>query len=135
VNFNSATTTSAVLSVYASNGCGNSPVRSKTITVNLNCKLEADVPVAESQQLSFSSLSLYPNPTSGKAMIEFDATKDCRYKLIVYDFTGRILINEDLVAVEGLNSKEINLENVAKGIYMVSVRAGERAQTLRLIVE
>ena len=49
---------------------------------------------------------------------------------------GKVLISENLSVVAGYNTKEINLENVSKGIYMISVQTEDgNAQSLRLIVE
>jgi hypothetical protein len=46
------------------------------------------------------------------------------------------MISENVTAIEGFNSKEINLENVASGIYFITLQTeGGEAKTLRLIVE
>ena len=83
-----------------------------------------------------NSLVAYPNPTTGKATITFNSDRDAKYSLKVVDVIGRVLISENISAVEGYNMKEINLENVAKGLYLVSVQTeGGQAQTLRLVVE
>ena len=49
---------------------------------------------------------------------------------------GKVLINEDVAVVEGYNMKEVNLGNVAKGMYFISVQTeGVKAKTMRIIVE
>ena len=46
------------------------------------------------------------------------------------------MIDDSVSAKEGYNEKEINLENVAKGLYFISVQTeGAEAKTLRIIVE
>ena len=81
-------------------------------------------------------MNAYPNPTSGKATVTFTSDRTAKYSLRVVDMIGKVLISQDVAVVEGYNTKEINLENVAKGIYLISVQTEEgNAQTLRLIVE
>ena len=49
---------------------------------------------------------------------------------------GKIIILENVSAEEGYNSVELNLENVVKGIYFISLEAeNSEDKTLRLIVK
>ena len=83
-----------------------------------------------------NSLVAFPNPTNGKATITFNSDRQAKYSLKVEDMTGRGLINEIISAVKGSNTKEINLANVAKGLYLVSVQSEDnKAKTLRIVVE
>lgn len=73
------------------------------------------------------SISLYPNPTSGKATLEVKGlTKSV--DVFIYDITGRYLKTYNLQA----NQKELNIDltGFAKGIYQVKVFN----QTKKLIV-
>ena len=105
------------------------------MSVSLGCKLAADGTeiVSESNMQAFEA---YPNPTSGKVKIAFNSLISARYSLKVVDVIGKILVNRDLTAVEGQNEMDINLENVAKGLYFISLQQenGE-SETLRLVVE
>jgi hypothetical protein len=135
LKFYNATSSSTVVSVKANNSCGSSAVRTKTVSINTSCKVAADGSEV-TEAIALTSFTAYPNPTSGKATITFDSDRDAKYSLKVVDMIGRVMISENVSAVEGFNSKEINLENVAKGIYLISVQTeGDEAQTLRLIVE
>ena len=54
----------------------------------------------------------------------------------VVDLVGRVLISEDLNVISGFNKVDLNLENVAKGMYMVTIQTeGMNVQTLRIVVE
>ena len=131
VKFTTSTSSTVTLTVKANNSCGSSSAVSKTIAVNLSCRTSEDSPIVNEQ-----SLSAYPNPTSGKATVSFTADRNAKYTMKVVDMIGNILVNESISATEGFNTNEINLENVAKGIYLISVQTeGEEAQTMRLIVE
>jgi hypothetical protein len=133
INFNTAVSTSAVISVTASNACGTSIARTKTVPVNLTCKVADN---ASNTAFIAESLTAYPNPTSGKATISFTSNVSAKYSLKVTDVIGRIMISDNISAAEGYNTKEINLENVAKGLYFITLQTeGSESQTLRLVVE
>jgi hypothetical protein len=135
IDFRTSTSSSVTVCVTASNGCGTSIARCKTISVNLSCKLD-DNKNANTSIGSIDALIAYPNPTSGNATIAFNSASDANYLIKVVDVIGRIMINETISAVEGYNTKDINLENVAKGLYFISVQTeGGETKTLRLIVE
>jgi len=134
VKFTTQTQPTALLSVTVNNACGTSGPVTKTIVVNLNCKTSGD---DESfVAVTGSSLNAYPNPTSGKATVTFNAEQNGNYVIKVIDVLGKTMVFESISAVEGYNMKEIDLTGVAKGMYFVTLQAeGMESQTLRLIVE
>ena len=124
--------------VKAVNCKDDSGERSRNISKTSGCRLSANGTVIESviATEALSALKAFPNPTSGKAMVEFTSDRTARYSLKVVDMIGKVLISENVSVVKGYNTKDINLENMAKGIYLISVQTEEgNAQTLRLIVE
>ncbi len=129
VNFNSATSATAVITVNAVNGCGFSQPGKKVVAVNLGCR-NAD------NMVSAADFSAYPNPTNGMITVNFQATKSAKYSVKVIDLLGNVMINNVVSATEGANMQELNLSNVAKGMYLLSIETeGTTAQTLRVVVE
>jgi hypothetical protein len=129
VNFNTATSSPSVLRVNAINGCGSSQPGGLTIATNMFCRT-AD------EMLSTTTAVAYPNPTSGKTIVSFNANNDGKYSMKVLDMIGNVIVNEIVNAKAGINSNEIDLSNAAKGIYMISLRAENgTTETVRLIVE
>ncbi len=128
INFNTATSSLAIITMNAVNACGASQPRKKTLTVNLGCRLaDGSVP---------GSLSLYPNPTNGMAKLSFNAETAAVYIVKVTDLLGNIVSIEEVHAAIGSNMQEVNLSNAAKGMYLISLESeGVPAQTLRLVVE
>jgi hypothetical protein len=136
IRFTTATSTTAVISVTASNACGVSSPRTKTVNVNLGCKVSDDAIISNESTDIFENLTVYPNPTSGKVNITFNAIRDAKYSLKVIDMIGKIQLSTDVNMTEGYNSKELNLEYVAKGIYLISIQTeGLDAKVIRLVVE
>jgi len=125
------------LKVKSVNCKDHSGDRHKTVGHTVGCRVSSStVANAVISTEPLSALVAYPNPTNGKATISFTSDRTAKYSMKVVDMIGKVLINETLSVVEGYNMKEINLENMSKGIYMISVQTEEgNAQTLRLIVE
>ena len=129
VNFNSATATTAIITVNAVNACGYSQPGKKTIAVNLGCRNASDL----SSSVDFSA---YPNPTAGLLNVSFQAEKSAKYMVKVIDLLGNVVISDVISVTEGANMQELNLSNVAKGMYLLSIETeGMTAQTLRVVVE
>ena len=117
------------LSVYASNGCGNS-APSAPFGVSVICRM------AQMSQGSLLDATLYPNPTVGTTTLKFETSKAGDYQVSLVDITGQIMQTETVTAVEGLNMHELDMSTYAKGLYMVRLeRAGEPMQVLRISVE
>jgi hypothetical protein len=133
VKFTGATSASVTITVTASNVyCGSSATTSKVVAVNMGCReSEAEInPV-----ITARSLSIYPNPSSGRAILSFTSAENAKCILKVTDLTGRELISETLNVIEGHNEKTIDLENSSKGIYLVTIVSDNgKTETLRLII-
>jgi hypothetical protein len=129
VNYTGATSSTVTLSVAATNQCGLSNPSKKNISVNLLCR--------ETQPgFTGEALTAFPNPTTGRVTVNFQSSSEDRYSLRVVDLLGKLIYSSDVNAVAGLNVKDIDLSNVAKGVYLLNLQsqAGD-SQTLRLIVE
>ena len=136
VRFTATTTTSVTLTVRANNACGSSVIRSRTITVNPNCKVTGEPQNADEPVSAIESLLVFPNPTNGRTTISFTADRSALYALKITDILGRVVLTEQLHAMEGTNSKIINLENAVKGLYFVSLHTEDgEEKTLKLLIE
>ncbi len=125
--------------VKASNCKGNSGDKIKNVVKGAGCRIavgeDANVDPANANQ-ALSTLTVYPNPTPGKATVAFVSDRNAKYELKVVDLIGKVMIKEDMLVKEGYNEREINLENVAKGMYFISVQTeGKETEVLRIIVE
>ena len=122
--------------VKAVNCFDHSGNRTRNVAKDVGCRLSPDASVTESVNVTeaLSALTAYPNPTSGKVKVTFNSDRNAKYTLKVVDMIGNVLINESIPVVEGYNLKEINLKNIAEGIYMISVQTeDDDAKTLRMI--
>jgi hypothetical protein len=114
------------VSVNAINDCGISATR--TYAVAVTCR--------EAQQLnSDGSFSLYPNPTTGKVKLSFNASSNEIAKVQVTDLMGRNVHSFDFTVVQGMNEYEADLSTLAKGVYMLHFSSGEINQVVKITVE
>ena len=87
----------------------------------------------ESNQSNFQpqpteALSFYPNPiTDGKLYI---LSKNAMTREItVFDVLGKVVFKTTT------QSKEINLQSIQAGIYMIRIKEGEQTSTKKLIIK
>ena len=81
------------------------------------------------------NLNVYPNPVHDRITVEFNATASGNYSLNIMDMTGRLLSTAANTSIEGLNTQVIDVSNLAKGMYMLELRASDSSEKLRIVVE
>ncbi|MBL0031909.1 MAG: T9SS type A sorting domain-containing protein [Bacteroidetes bacterium] len=132
VNYTTATSSSAIVRVNAINGCGASQPGTVIVNVNLFCRTAAE----DSETMLSGEIKAYPNPTSGNVTVDFSSEIDTEVLLTVSDLTGKIVVSNIIEAIQGGNSKEIELNNLSKGIYMLNLRSDKSvSESIRLVVE
>lgn len=132
VNYTTATSSSAIVRVNAINGCGASQPGTVIVNVNLFCRTAAE----DSETMLSGEIKAYPNPTSGNVTVDFSSEIDTEVLLTVSDLTGKIVVSNIIEAIQGSNSKEIELNNLSKGIYMLNLRSDKSvSESIRLVVE
>ena len=103
-------------------GCPNGPIReqnSSSITSASNG----------------SDFTVYPNPASSLVTVDFISGNTSNYLIKLVDVTGRVVISESNVSVEGENYIQLNVSNLSKGIYMISVQKDNSTSFKKVIVQ
>jgi hypothetical protein len=80
-----------------------------------------------------NSLLVYPNPTSGVLTLSFDAPSSS-IDLQLTDVTGKVVISRELKNLAGKHEEELDLSDLANGMYMLRVDT-ESGTVLRRIVK
>jgi hypothetical protein len=131
INYSSSLSNSAVIRANANNACGASQPGQLTVAVNLFCRT-SDEDLTDVATV----LGAYPNPTSGKATVSFNATSESRYLVKVTNMLGEAVAIEIVNAIIGNNTREIDLTGLARGVYVLSVSSKDDAtESIRLIVK
>ncbi len=75
-----------------------------------------------------------PNPAEGKSVIKFNVPTDGKSKLKVFNTLGKIVHEENLQAVKGENTFEINGKDFAEGMYIYSVEFNGKSLTKKMVI-
>lgn len=115
--------------LFATNACGN--------TVQLDPPYDFSVTDRAS---SFALESSYPNPTRGQTTMAFSIAESNPVTLTVYDVMGRkVATVVDATLSSGThtvtwNGRAEGGEELASGVYLVRLKAGDQVQTRRLTI-
>jgi hypothetical protein len=83
---------------------------------------------ANTQPQPTEALSFYPNPiTDGKLYITSKSVAS--REITVFDVLGKVVFRTTT------HSKEINLQAIQPGIYMIRIKEGEQTSTKKLIIK
>ncbi|MBC7641850.1 MAG: T9SS type A sorting domain-containing protein [Flavobacterium sp.] len=83
---------------------------------------------------NFENFSLYPNPNNGNFTVKFDSGSNSKINITVNDIRGR-KISEKNYNNTGLFSENIQLNNVQSGIYLVTIKDGEKQIVKKIVIE
>jgi subtilisin-like proprotein convertase family protein len=95
--------------------------------------LDPDAPVATSEPSPKPKIALFPNPNNGQATILLPFEADQEVLIQVSDMQGRILHQQQ--AGQGSRQIELNIPELPGGLYLVSVRMGDRMFVEKMVVE
>ncbi len=127
-----------------SNCAGGSSDYSATITFTTpgNGMSQTNEPIfSETDNASFrlsgeynATLAVYPNPTAGDVLMEYNAASAGQAHIDVVDAMGRIVFSVSTVVQAGPNSVELALPQMPDGIYLLRLLAGEQTTLQRIVV-
>jgi hypothetical protein len=115
-------TVAGSVTVKAGNACGtNATARSLAVTLSVACR--------EAVADEVETISLYPNPASEMATLNFSAVKEGDYQIQVINALGQSGYRMEGKAFEGSNTVDLNLETLKPGLHIVQlVQDGSRQQ-------
>jgi hypothetical protein len=136
VNGNGTTTQSQSYS-FSDNevGGGTYSYRLKQVDFNGTFSYSNEIEVDVASPLTFSLSQNYPNPFNPTTKINYSIPFDSKVTISVYTVTGELvaeLVNENVVA--GSHSVDFNGSNLASGMYIYKMAAGNFTQTNKMIL-
>lgn len=84
---------------------------------------------------STEAFSISPNPSNGNFSVNVQTTSLGSSQILIFDITGKIIKSENIEIVNGIIRKDFNLENEAKGVYLLQVKCGEEKYTKKIILK
>jgi hypothetical protein len=125
MNFGPTASTTRLITVKASNTCGTSTAKSLNVVSSI-CVRES---------LDATNITVYPNPASSFVNVSFNVEQSQQATISLRDAAGRIVYSEAIDATAGLNNQEVELSNLASGVYFVQLQTATATEISRLIVE
>ncbi len=99
-------------------------------TNNISVKAKKDCQGEFTQKIVIGSLiTAYPNPVKNRLTVE-TGTND-KVNINVFSFSGQLLISKNTKSDTGL--AEVDMQNLASGIYLVSVNTPNSTSTFKII--
>jgi hypothetical protein len=106
------------------NGCLSDTAFYEVITTDIN-QIEGNI----------LSLDIYPNPSRDVFNISFTSVQKQDLKVRIRNLIGEELISDDLQQFVGEYTKQINLEDKAKGIYLLEIETDAGIINKKLILQ
>jgi hypothetical protein len=83
----------------------------------------------------FGDIKVYPNPTNGMLNIELNGFTDNDGTANLYNMQGQQIFTEKLNNIAGNTVKQINLSDLAKGIYMLRIQTASGSRIEKIVVQ
>jgi hypothetical protein len=123
---------SAIIVLSAS---GTTPVNSSYLYVD-NLAFTGTVPTGISAVVNSSnSFSIFPNPATNVAIINYTSTSSQNVKVSVNDVSGKLIQTIQPSVVTGKNQIQVDLNGLSKGVYVIRLDSEIGAETQQLVVE
>ena len=110
------------VTVYNANGCSNTSAVYIVTTVGLNT-MTVD-----------NTVTIHPNPAVNNAMLTINAEVNEAAVVLLYNNIGELIAEEKINLTVGSNNKNINLDNLAVGVYTVKV-IGNEINAVRVLIK
>ncbi len=109
------------------NGCSNSSVA--TISISLCTSLH------KSLSLNQDQFMVFPNPTKGKLSLKSESALQKQVLVSVLDVSGKVVFNQQLNFTSGDLAQELNISQLAAGMYFLKLSNKESSSGLVRIIK
>lgn len=86
------------------------------------------------ETLTSNSLMAYPNPANNMVSVGFGAEKAAQGTLEIMNLAGQVVLSQNIDVVSGKNMVEVNIADLASGVYAYQVKTGAQQMTGKLVV-
>jgi hypothetical protein len=86
------------------------------------------------ETFELNNFSLYPNPNKGNFSVQFDSQSTNDIEITVHDIRGRSIFERSYPNT-GMFSQNLQLDAVQSGVYLVTVKDGDKKVVKKIVVE
>jgi len=84
-------------------------------------------------ETKLNNFMIYPNPNNGSFHVQFTPDASNTTEITVFDISGRRIYNRNFQTTTIFN-ESIQLANTQSGIYLVTVKNGDRQETQKIVI-
>lgn len=88
-----------------------------------------------SEQPELNDLTVYPNPASTSVNLSMVPEKDELLQVAVYNAIGQLVVEKNVLAIDGSMESRLDVSGYTKGLYLVSVTGSNFHSTKRLLIQ
>ena len=104
-------------------------------TYTTNVELAYDIIIDINETLSSNNISIYPNPITNIANIEFSLLKNNDVSIAIYDILGKNIKNlYQGEMMSGANNVQMNVSELNEGIYFVKLQINNQIITKKIVI-
>ena len=81
------------------------------------------------------NIILFPNPAKDKLNLQYSNDKACVLNFSLYDISGKEILSKKYSTEEGLNTFELDVTGIPRGIYVVVLLTDDNKETMRLVLQ
>jgi len=108
----------------------------RLLTMDLDGKIQkSDAVQIERKTDKFGIATAFPNPTSGLLSVQFETTRKENLELHVIDLMGRIVLSKVIESNGDIQSLDLDLSNIAAGVYTVSIANNSEISMRKIVKE
>jgi len=86
------------------------------------------------EDFGLDQFGLFPNPNNGNFNIKFNSSSGNEISVAVHDIRGREIFNQGYQNT-GMFEQNIQLSSVQSGVYVITVKDGERKEVKKIVIE
>ena len=123
LKYNTSTLGTYSIKIYPYNGAFNATI-CYTALVSINKVAYKSLETSDETTVTaddFESLSIFPNPSSGKINLDYTAAADGKIDVKILNLTGTSVMETIFSAVDGSNSFSMDLTGQPDGIYILEL--------------
>jgi hypothetical protein len=88
----------------------------------------------ETEPNLYTDFTVYPNPGDGIFNIKMESPTETEVVMILTDELGKVVLKNTWSLFEGQNSYQLDLVNLASGVYQVQILQGDRLMTKKIVL-
>jgi hypothetical protein len=108
---------------------------SQNYTLNVGYIIEVGIADMNATNATISIAQIVSQPTLGLVDVVYNSQKTENILLSLFDLTGKVVYQNELLAQNGTNTAQLNVSNFASGMYVLSLQNSHARLTEKLIIK